>query len=78
MNQKSRQKVTSSVERDFYKLLSNSNFGIDCRNNIDNCMLEPLFDDFEETTLIKKFTTIFNGDTFQDFFSRTLLREEII
>ena len=78
MNQKSRQKVTSSVERDFYKLLSNSNFGIDCRNNIDNCMLEPLFYDFEETTLIKKFTTIFNGDTFQDFFSRTLLREEII
>ena len=36
MNQKSRQKATSSVEKDFYKLWSNSNFGIDCRNNIDN------------------------------------------
>ena len=33
MNQKSRQKATSSVEKDFYKLLNNSNFGIDCRNN---------------------------------------------
>ena len=37
MNQKSRQKATSSVERSFYKLLSNANFGIDCRNNIENC-----------------------------------------
>ena len=42
MNQKTRQKATSSFERGFYKLLNNSNFGIDCRNNIDNCVLEPL------------------------------------
>ena len=42
MNQKARQKATSSFERGFYKLLNNSNFGIDCRNNIDNCVLEPL------------------------------------
>ena len=78
MNQKSRQRATSSVERDFYKLPNNSNFGIDCRNNIDNYMLEPLFDDFEEISYIKKFTTIFNDDTFRDFFSPALLREEII
>ena len=30
MNQKGRQKTTSSVERDSYKFLNNSNFGIDC------------------------------------------------
>ena len=42
MNQKARQKAISSFERGFYKLLNNSNFGIDCRNNIDNCVLEPL------------------------------------
>ena len=41
-------------------------------------MLEPLFDDFEEISYIKKFTTIFNDDTFRDFFSPALLREEII
>ena len=35
MNQKGRQNATSSVEKDFYKLLNNSKFGIDCRNNID-------------------------------------------
>ena len=37
MNQKSRQKATSSVEKDLYKLLHNNHFGIDCRINIDNC-----------------------------------------
>ena len=43
MNQKSRQKATSSVKGDFFKLLNNSNFGIDCRNNIDIGILEPIY-----------------------------------
>ena len=29
MNQKSRQTATSNIKKDFYKLLNNSNFGID-------------------------------------------------
>ena len=41
MNQKSRQKATTPVEG-FFKLLNYGNFGIDCRNNIDNCVLKPL------------------------------------
>ena len=45
MNQKARQKATSSVERDFYKLLNYSNFIIDYRNNFDNYILEPLYDE---------------------------------
>ena len=77
MNQKPRQKATSSVERDFFKLLNNSNFGINCRNNIDNCILEPLYDDSTEISFIKKFTTIFSDDTFRNFFSPALFREEI-
>ena len=64
MNQKARQTVTSSVEKGFHKLLNNSNVGIDCRNNIDNCYLEPLYNDFPEISCIKKFTTIFNDETF--------------
>ena len=32
MNQKSKQIAKTSVEKDFYKLLSNSKFGIDCRS----------------------------------------------
>ena len=70
--------MTSSVETDFFKLLNNSNFGIDCRNNIDNCILESLDNDFTEISYIKKFTTIFNDDTFRNFFLPALLREEVI
>ena len=54
MNQKSRQKATASVEKYFFKLLNNSNFGIDCCNNIDNCILEKLYDDLAEISHIKK------------------------
>ena len=68
MNQKSRQRATSSVEKDFYKLLNNSNFGIDCRNITDNCFLEPIYDHFGEISYIKKYTTIFSDDTFRDFY----------
>ena len=76
-NQKAKQKAISSVEKDFYKLLNNSNFGIDCRNNIDNCILEALYDEFTEISYIEKFKKISNGDTFRNFFSPSLLREEI-
>ena len=34
-------------------------------------------DDFTEISYIKKFTTIFSDDTFRNFFSPALLREEI-
>ena len=78
MKQKSRQKAKSSVENDFFKLLNNSNFGIACRNNINSCILEPLFADFTEISYIKKFTTVFKDDTFRNSFSQSLLREEII
>ena len=44
MNQKSREKSSNSVEKDFHKLMNNSNFGYDCRNNLDNCKFVPIFD----------------------------------
>ena len=62
MNQKFRQTALTSIERDFCKLLDNTNFGIDCCNNIDNCILEPLYDDLDEIPYIKKLTTIFSDD----------------
>ena len=66
MNQKSIQKAASSVERDFYKLLSSSNFGIDCRNNIDTCFLEPLYDDFSQVSYIlrREITQTFTSKIF--------------
>ena len=40
LNQNARKTAKTSVEKNFYKLLNNSNFGNDCRNNIGNCKLE--------------------------------------
>ena len=74
---KARLKATSSVEKAFYKLLNNSNFGNDCCNNIDNCILELLYNDLNETSYIKKFTTIFIDDIFRYFFSPEHLWEEV-
>ena len=68
MNKKSRQTATSNVEKDFYKLLNNSNFGIDCRNNIDNCTLQPIYENFYEIGYIKNYTTIFSDEAVKEFF----------
>ena len=76
MNQKYGQTATSSVEKDFYKLLNNSNFGIDCTNNIDNCTLEPIYDDFSEISYIKNYTTIFNDDSLRDLLLPPLSKQE--
>ena len=55
MNQKSRQESKNSVEKDFYKLMNNSNFGYDCRNNIDNRKFVPIFDEYNEITFINRY-----------------------
>ena len=36
MNQKSRQKSKNNIDKDFYKLMNNSNCGYDCRINLNN------------------------------------------
>ena len=46
-------------------------------NNIDNGILEPLYDGLNEISYIKKFTTVSSDDTFRNFFSAAHLREEI-
>ena len=77
MNKKSGQTATSNVEKDFYNLLNNRNCGIDCRKNIDNCTLQPIYDNFSEIVYIKNYTTIFPHEALKDFFSPPILREEI-
>ena len=77
MNQKSRQAASSKVEKDFYKLLNNRNFGIDCRNNINNCYLEPIYDDIDEVGFISKYTNILSDENYREFFSPDLFREKI-
>lgn len=76
MNQESRQKLKAKVEKDFYKLLNNANFGYDCRNNADNCFFSPVFDEIEEIYYVKKYQNLFDPEV-SDFVSSELLEMEI-
>ena len=76
MNQNARKSAKTKVEKDFYKLLNNSNFGNDCRNNIGNCSLELIYDGPEELVYIKKFTNVFSDQKFTEFFTDDLLKNK--
>ena len=58
MNQKSRQLSKNYVEKDFFKLMNNSNFGYDCRNNLGNCKFNPIFDELGEITYVNCYHNI--------------------
>ena len=76
MNQKSKQQSRNKVEKDFYKLMNNSNFGYDCRNNLDNCKFVPIFDKYKELTYIHRYHDIFDQRISQ-FVTSELLRADI-
>ena len=46
------------MEKDFYKLMNNSNFGYDCRSNTDNCYFSPIYDKLEELMYGKRFQNL--------------------
>ena len=52
MNQHSRQNAKNSVEKDFFKLSNNMNFGYDCRSNLDNCIFEPICEEIDKIAYI--------------------------
>ena len=76
MNQNARKTAKTKVEKDFYKLLNNSNFGNDCRNNSRICKLE-LFDGLKEISYIKKFTNVMQDHRYREFFSVELLQDQV-
>ena len=77
MNQNARKTAETKVEKDFYKLLNNSNFGNDCRNNLGNCQLELLYDGLDEISYIKKFTNVLQDQRYKDFFSIEILKKQV-
>ena len=75
INQNARKTTKTKVEKDFCKLLNNSNFGNHCRNNIANCKLELIYDGLEEISYIENFANIFTDPKFKEFVSVDILRE---
>ena len=68
MNQNARKTAETKVEKDFYKLLNNSNFGNNRQNNLGNCQLELLYDGLDEISYIKKLTNVLQDQRYKDFF----------
>ena len=76
MNQFARQNATNDIEKNFYKLMNNSNFGFDCRNNLNNFKFELLVNEIEELTYIKRYHNLFD-DKIKNFASAQILEQNI-
>ena len=76
MNQKSRQQAKNDIEKDFYKLMNNANFGFDCRNDADSLKFDPLIDEINEITYIKKYHNLFDPKI-EKFVSSKILEDHI-
>ena len=77
MNQKAWQEDKNSIESDFCKLLNNANFGFDCRNNLDNCVLEPVNDEVQELSFVRKYHRNLFDKELAPFVNLRILQEEI-
>ena len=56
--------------------MNNSNFGYDCRNNIDDCKFVPIFDKYKEITFFNRYHSIFDGKV-SKFVTSYLLKSQI-
>ena len=77
MNQKARQEAVDKVESNFCKLLNNANFGYDCRNNLDNCTFEPINDEINELSFIKRYHSNLYDQNLRPFITSRILKEDI-
>lgn len=50
--------MLKNAEKEFFKLLNNSNFDYDCRNNLINCGFKHIFDEIDKLSDIKKYNSI--------------------
>ena len=74
MNQKSRQ-FKDNIEKSFYKLMNNSNFDYECRNDLHNCEFVPIFDELKEITYINRYFNFFDPKV-SKFVTGDLIRQK--
>ena len=77
MNQNARKTAKTKVQKDFYKLLNNSNFGLDYQQNTNNCKIELLYDGAEEVRYIKNYSNIFSDYKLKEFFTEDALHTQV-
>ena len=75
-NQRKRRDAKSSIEKDFYKLMNNANFGNDCRDNRNNTKFQPIVNEIEEITYIKKYYNLFDSSV-SKFVNSDILERQI-
>ena len=56
--------------------MNNSNFGYDCRNNLDNCKFVPIFDEYQEITFFGRYFILLDPKVTQ-FVTSDLLKQDI-
>ena len=71
-----RQNAKTDVVKDFYKLMNNSDFGNDCRNNTDNYSFTALFYENKDLTFAEKYQIFFDRNI-SEFISSELLKRQI-
>ena len=76
MNQTSREITKNNIEKDFFKFMNNANFGFDCRNNANNTKFEPIIDEMNEITYIKKYYDLFDSKV-SKFVKSEILEQQI-
>ena len=76
MNQSQDKMQRILLKNDFYKLMNNSNFGYDCRDNLDNCQFVPIYNELKEITYIKKHYNFFDPKV-SKFVTFDLIAQEI-
>ena len=59
----------------FYNFLSNSNFGNEYRNNLDNCTFVPIFDELNEVTYHKIYYSLFD-QKMSKYLSSDLMKQD--
>ena len=56
--------------------MNNANFGFDCRNNANNLKFEPLINEIDELTYVKKYYNLFDTKI-DNFVSSEILEQKI-